>query len=61
VGAREAGAKLFLVPADNCEDTEGAHNDDMQLVKVRTMHSALQSIKAWVDDPDADLPSCDRG
>jgi PDZ domain-containing protein len=60
VGAREAGAKLFLVPADNCEDTEGAHNDDMRLVKVRTMHSALESIKAWVDDPDADLPSCDK-
>jgi PDZ domain-containing protein len=58
VGARDAGAELFLVPADNCEDTEGAHNGDMRLVKARTMHSALEAIEAWVDDPDADLPTC---
>ena len=34
VGAREDGAQLFLVPADNCDDAEGAHNGDMRLVKV---------------------------
>ena len=34
VGARDDGAELFLVPADNCEDAEGAHNGDMRLVRV---------------------------
>ena len=33
VGAREAGAELFLVPADNCEDAQGARNGDMRLVR----------------------------
>jgi PDZ domain-containing protein len=61
VGAREAGAELFLVPAGNCVDARGADNEDMQLVKAKTMHSALQSIQKWVDDPHAHLPSCDEG
>ncbi len=58
VGARDAGAELFLVPADNCADSLGAPHGDMRLVRVATMHSAVTSIKAWVDDPDADLPTC---
>ena len=61
VGARDAGAGLFLVPADNCVDTEGSRHEDMRLVKVRTMHSALESIQAWAEDPDAKLPSCEQG
>jgi PDZ domain-containing protein len=58
VGARNAGAQLFLVPPDNCAEALGAPNGDMRLVKAPTMHSARESIEAWVDDPDADLPSC---
>lgn len=57
-GARAAGAELFLVPADNCADAIGAANGDMRLVRVPTLHSAITSIKAWVADPDADLPTC---
>jgi PDZ domain-containing protein len=58
VGARKAGAQLFLVPADNCEDTEGAHNDDMRLVRVDTFDTARSAIEAWAADHDAKLPSC---
>jgi PDZ domain-containing protein len=58
VGARDAGAGLFLVPPDNCADALGAPNGDMRLVEAPTMHSARESIEAWVEDPDADLPSC---
>jgi PDZ domain-containing protein len=56
--AREDGAALFLVPPDNCEDTEGAVNGDMRLVRADTMHDAVESIETWVADPDASLPSC---
>jgi PDZ domain-containing protein len=52
------GAQLFLVPPDNCKDAVGAQNGDMRLVRAPTMHSAVQSIEAWVKNPDADLPSC---
>jgi Lon-like protease len=60
VGARDAGAKLFLVPPDNCEDALGAPNEDMRLVRADTMHDARLAIEAWVKDPDADLPSCEE-
>jgi PDZ domain-containing protein len=60
VGARDAGAELFLVPPANCADALGAPNGDMRLVRAPTMHSARESIQAWVQDPDADLPSCEK-
>jgi Lon-like protease len=58
VGAREDGAQLFLVPADNCDDAQGAHNGDMRLAKVATFDDALTAIEAWAKDRDAKLPSC---
>jgi Lon-like protease len=60
VGARDAGAGLFLVPPDNCADALGAPNGDMRLVKATTMHIARKAIESWVKDPDADLPSCEK-
>jgi Lon-like protease len=58
VGAREAGAQLFLVPSENCEDAQGARNEDMRLVKVTKFDDAKSSIQAWAEDHDAKLPSC---
>ena len=57
-GAREAGAKLFLVPPANCNDALGAHPGDMRLVRADTMHAAVQAITTWVGNHDAPLPSC---
>jgi PDZ domain-containing protein len=57
-GAREAGAELFLVPEGNCADALGANNGDMRLVRATTFVSTLQAVEDWVEDPDADLPSC---
>lgn len=57
-GASKDGAQLFLVPAENCEDAEGAHNGDMRLVKVDTFATGLSAVEAWAKDHDADLPSC---
>jgi PDZ domain-containing protein len=61
VGASDAGAELFLVPADNCPDALGAENDDVTLVRVATFADAKEAIEAWVLDEDADLPSCEDG
>jgi PDZ domain-containing protein len=58
VGARDAGAELFLVPPDNCDEAVGAANGDMRLVEAPTTESAIDSIEKWVADPDADLPTC---
>jgi Lon-like protease len=58
VGARQDGAQLFLVPADNCEDAKGAHNGDMRLAKVDSFDTAKTVIETWAKDHDAKLPSC---
>lgn len=57
-GSRRDGARLFLVPKDNCDEAVGAENGDMRLVEVTTMHDAVQSVQAWVKDHDATLPTC---
>ena len=59
VGAREAGAQLFLVPAENCEDAEGAHNERHATGAGSTPSTPRSpAIEAWAEDHDAKLPSC---
>ncbi len=58
VGARDAGAELFFVPADNCDGFGGVDTGDMRLAKATTMHRAVETVAAWVADHDAPLPSC---
>lgn len=57
--SRDVGAELFLVPAGNCDGVAGVDSEDMRLVRATTMHDAVQSIEAWVEDPDASLPTCE--
>ena len=57
--ARDAGADLFLVPADNCDGIGGVDPGDMRLAKATTMHDAVETLSTWVDDPNAPLPSCE--
>ena len=60
VAAANAGAKIFLVPPDNCESAQSADvkEDEIKLVKAATLHSAVTSLKAYAADPSADLPAC---
>ncbi len=62
VGAESDGARLFLVPADNCaEALDGSYDPDkMRLVKVTTLAEAIADVEAWVKDPDAKLARCTR-
>ena len=55
--AEDAGAKLFLVPPDNCPDVTDL-DPDLRLVKATTMHDARLAIETWVKDKSADLPAC---
>ena len=60
VAAADSGAEIFLVPPGNCESAlaVGVDEEEMRLVKAPTMHSAVESLKTYVDDPDAELPRC---
>ena len=44
LAAREAGATIFLVPADNCAEARSAHEDGLQLVKVDTLTTAVDAL-----------------
>ena len=61
VAAADAGAEVFLVPADNCDAALGAdiRDDEIRLVRAETMSAAVDALEAYADDPDADLPSCE--
>ncbi|GAA1937439.1 YlbL family protein [Nocardioides hwasunensis] len=57
--ARDAGAELFFVPADNCNGVGGVDTGTMRLAKATTMRNAVQTLADWVDDHDAALPTCE--
>lgn len=44
LAAREAGATVFLVPAENCAEALTAHEDGLQLVKVDTLSTAVDAL-----------------
>jgi Lon-like protease len=56
IGARDAGATVFLSPAANCSQAKGADPKGLQLVKVSTLSQAV----TYLDDIKAgrSVPSC---
>lgn len=44
LAAEEAGATVFLVPADNCAEALTARTDDLELVKVDTLNTAVDAL-----------------
>jgi PDZ domain-containing protein len=60
VAAADAGAKIFLVPPDNCDSAVNADvtKDEIKLVKAPTLHSAVESLQAYARDSSAKLPAC---
>ncbi|WP_376768914.1 YlbL family protein [Amycolatopsis acididurans] len=44
VGAREAGASVFLTPAQNCSEAAAAAPSGLKLVKVTNLDSALTAL-----------------
>jgi PDZ domain-containing protein len=45
LAASEAGASVFLVPADNCEEAKSAHEDGIELVRVANLGEAVDALK----------------
>lgn len=57
VGARRAGASVFLVPAGNCSEARSARPDGLRLVKVSTLGSAVDALDALAAQRP-EVPSC---
>jgi Lon-like protease len=56
VGARDAGATVFLTPAGNCADTVGAVPAGLKIVKVSTLSQAVSDLEAI--KAGKSVPSC---
>jgi len=56
VGARDAGATVFLAPAGNCADTAGAIPAGLKVVKVATLSQAISDLEAL--KAGKPVPSC---
>jgi PDZ domain-containing protein len=56
VGARAAGATIFLTPAANCPDTAGAVPAGMRLIKVSSLAGAVSALEAL--KAGRPVPSC---
>jgi len=56
VGARDAGATVFLTPAANCPDTAGAVPAGLRIVKVATLSQAISDLEAL--KAGKPVPSC---
>jgi Lon-like protease len=44
IAARDKGATVFLAPAGNCTDVRGAVPSGLQVIKVDTLHHAVQDL-----------------
>ncbi|HEU4676504.1 MAG TPA: PDZ domain-containing protein [Motilibacteraceae bacterium] len=58
VGARDAGAVLFLAPAENCREAVANKPDGLQLAKVSTIQDALHALELFRDGKAAQIPGC---
>lgn len=59
VGARDAGATVFLAPAANCADTVGAVPAGLRVVRVGTLAGAVRDLQALAAGKS--VPSCRVG
>ncbi|QLH24009.1 PDZ domain-containing protein [Streptomyces sp. Rer75] len=61
IGAREAGARFFLTPKENCAAAAKDVPDGLRLVKVHTIDDALKALKEIRSGDTAGLPRCAAG
>ncbi|MFJ5551939.1 PDZ domain-containing protein [Streptomyces sp. NPDC093225] len=58
IGARNAGARYFLTPADNCAAAAKETPSGLTLVKVATIGDAVKALEKISKGDTAGLPSC---
>ncbi len=57
VGAKNAGATVFLTPADNCADAVRAVPSGLRLIRVETLEGAIKAIDA-LRTGSGEVPTC---
>ncbi|GAB3533039.1 PDZ domain-containing protein [Arthrobacter tecti] len=61
IGARDAGAEVFLAPAANCEEVVGHVPDGLRVVRVQTLDDAVDAVRTLgaENDDGGQLASCE--
>ena len=57
-GASAAGAKIFLVPAPNCDEALDGDTKGLKLVKIEMLDDAISSLETLSKNPKATVPAC---
>ncbi|GAA1968184.1 PDZ domain-containing protein [Kitasatospora viridis] len=60
IAAREAGARYFFTPSDNCAEASKNTPSGLRLIKVDTLAQALDDLGKVRAGQDAQLPACPR-
>ncbi|SEF84086.1 PDZ domain-containing protein [Thermomonospora echinospora] len=60
IAAREAGATVFLTPADNCADATAAAPKGLRLVRADTLNGAITALDA-LRTGRGEVPACPKG
>ncbi len=58
VGARRAGARYFLAPADNCDEVRGHIPGGLQVFKTTTLTQSRSEVSSIAAGHTAGLPTC---
>jgi PDZ domain-containing protein len=61
VGARKAGARYFLTPADNCAAAASDTPEGLTLIKVNTIKDAMASLEKVREGATTGFPGCSAG
>ncbi|MFE9422954.1 PDZ domain-containing protein [Kitasatospora sp. NPDC006697] len=60
IAARDAGARYFFTPSDNCTEASRNTPAGLRLIKVDTLDQALKALEQVRAGQDAQLPACPR-
>jgi PDZ domain-containing protein len=60
IAARDKGAQYFFVPSDNCAEAASNTPNGLRLVKVDTLHSAIQDLAEIRSGQTSALPACTK-
>jgi len=58
LGARRAGATVFLAPPGNCAEAKKTVPDGLRLVRAPTLRSAVSSLERLAEGRTQGLPAC---
>jgi PDZ domain-containing protein len=61
IGARKAGATIFLLPNENCEEAIKRIPAGLTAIPVKTLAEAIDVLTKLNSDPSGVFPSCNAG